>query len=1120
MNVPLRFLIFKSSVIHLGQAVRRAISALIFFTSGFCVSLAFAHGGEAAPSALMHTHSAPGAGEVESPVESDPNPEDESWQVDHPEYSVAAETVAIDVQTGTWMNLDVSPAGDQIVFDLLGDLYLLPIGGGEATRITQGHAWDMQPRFSPEGNRVAFTSDRSGGDNIWVLSLGDEEPKQITKESFRLMNNPAWHPDGQRLVAKKHFTTSRSLGTGEIWMFDLASEGASQGVQLVERQSPSYQKELGEPAFSPDGSQLYYTHNTSPGGSFVYHEDSHSELFEIRALSLTDGETESVAGGYGGAVRASPSPSGDFLAYVKRVRASSRLFVKNLATDTDVMLVEDLDPDMQETWGVYGLYPNFAWLPNDAGLVYWAKGRLWQVAFPSGDIREIPFHIKDERVIYSAPRPAVAVGADTFDTAMVRFAQTAPDGEHVVFESLGKLWIQSTGGAPKPLTNHQDARHEYSPVWAPDGRELYFFSWTDLEGTQLHRISRKGRAEKSLPLPQGHYVNLSVSPSGEALLFRKLSGDDLTHPDWGKSPGLYRLDLVDSKAVRLVDEGAAPSEGLDGRVYYTHRSWGEKGAAATVLKSVSLAGDDERTHAKSELARSMHLSPDGRYLAFVENYQLHLTRVPALGVAFDVGPKMQALPVVQLSENGADYVSFSSDSRRIHWSLGAEHFSYALANFPENTAVSSVSLSQTMTADKPVQRLALIGARAVTMDAARQVIENAVILIRDNRIEAIGSAAELSVPEGAVEVDLRGMTVVPGFIDAHAHGPYGRDEIIPQSNWSLLAHLALGVTTVHNPSSRANQVFAAGEYQRAGRILGPRIYSTGEVVYGAKSVGFADINSLDDALSHIRRLKAQGAISIKNYNQPRREQRQQVIEAARLENLLVVAEGGSLYHMDMNLVADGSSGIEHNIPTLAVYEDVTQFWRASQAAYTPTLVVTYGGLTSEDYYYQQTDVWKHPLLAQFVPPDLLQARSVRRVMAPDSDFRDDDAAFVAKQLLEEGVMVNSGAHGQREGLATHWEMWSFARGGMSPMQALSTATINPAQHLGMAADLGSLEANKLADLVILRRNPLEGIQATDEIHMVMMNGRLYGAPTLAEQVTGNRAAPQLWWHGKAQFEIR
>ena len=392
------------------------------------------------------------------------------------------------------------------------------------------------------------------------------------------------------------------------------------------------------------------------------------------------------------------------------------------------------------------------------------------------------------------------------------------------------------------------------------------------------------------------------------------------------------------------------------------------------------------------------------------------------------------------------------------------------------------------------------------------------MLIKDNRIIAVGG--DVVIPDGAKVIDVQGQSVIPGYIDAHAHGPYGRDQIIPQQNWSLLAHLALGVTTVHNPSSRANQVFPAAEYQRVGQILGPRIFSTGEIIYGAKSTGFDPIESLEDAQAVVGRLQSQGAISVKNYNQPRRSQRQMVIEAARQAGMLVVAEGGSLYQQDMNLLADGSTGIEHNIPTLKIYDDVKQFWSQTKVGYTPTLVVTYGGLTSEDYFYQHTEVWKHPLLSKFVPPTVLQPRSVRRVSAPEADFRDDDAAAVALQLMELGVVVNTGAHGQREGLATHWEIWSFVRGGMSPMQALATATINPARYLGMQDDLGSIEVGKLADLQVINGDPLADIRVTDQLSYIMLNGRLYRAADLSQEATGSSQVAPLWWHDQAQFEIR
>ena len=319
------------------------------------------------------------------------------------------------------------------------------------------------------------------------------------------------------------------------------------------------------------------------------------------------------------------------------------------------------------------------------------------------------------------------------------------------------------------------------------------------------------------------------------------------------------------------------------------------------------------------------------------------------------------------------------------------------------------------------------------------------------------------------------------------------------------------MTTVFDPSNDATEVFAAAEMQRSGQILAPRIYSTGDIIYGAKSTHFAQIDSLDDAREHVRRLKAQGAVSIKNYNQPRREQRQQVTIAAREEDMLVVSEGGSLYHMDLSMVADGNSAIEHNIPQSRLYDDVLQFWSQTNVAYTPTLVVTYGGLTAEHYWYQKTDVWKHPLLSNFAPPHILQPRSVRRIKAPDEDFYHVTSAATAKQLADRGVTVTIGAHGQREGLGSHWEIWGFAQGGMSPVEALRSATIVAAEKLGFDQDIGSLEAGKLADLVVLDSNPLEDIYQSDKVNMVMLNGRLYEAATLDETVTGGRKTQAFYW---------
>lgn len=1045
-----------------------------------------------------------------------------AWNVNAPDFTAPATTVDLDLDEGTWMSVDVSPDGQHIVFDLLGNIYLIPVSGGEAELLVGDHSWDIQPRFSPDGRYIAFTSDRGGGDNIWTISLESQQLKQITFEDFRLLNSPVWTADGEYIAARKHFTTSRSLGTGEIWLYHASGLADTKGVPIIKKPSASYQKELGEPVFSPDGKYLYYTQNATAGDMFIYHEDTNKQVFNIKAFNLASRETSIVAGGPGGAVRPAPSPDGKSLAYIKRVESVSKLHIKALDSGIDTVVVNDLDPDLQETWGITGLYPNIAWLPDASGLVFWAGGKIRLVDLASGGIKTIPFRVQDSRTIYSPPRENVDVSPEQFETRMVRFASRSPVGTAVLFESLGKIWIKRGDKEPERLTKDKDG-FEYSPVWSPDGRMVYFLNWQDDQLSSIRSVASRGGKSNTISIEPGHYSSLTVSADNRSLLLMKSKGSALTSPYWGSRPGIYLMAIKTGEMSFVTDRGFNPHFGANGRLFINERKRSTTGRgsddAKTLLLSMNRSGFDVREEATSDLARVMLVSPDGQYIAHQQGFDVHVASRPMTGQPLDLGPRMTTLPARRVSQSGGLYMHWSNDSRSISWSIGPDYLTVEVADalFDDEVTRKAVNLSMSVVTSKPQGVSAITNARLITMNEERQVIDNATIVIEDNRILSLGT--DLAIPRDAKVFDAEGKTIMPGMIDAHAHGPYGRGNVVPEQNYNALAHLALGVTTVHNPSSSAAQVFAAAEYQRAGKILAPRIFSTGNVVYGAKSVGFAPVSNIEDALRHIRRLKAQGAISIKNYNQPRREQRQQVIEAARREGMLVVAEGGSLYHMDMNLIADGSTGVEHNVPALNLYKDVIRFWGASQTGYTPTLVVVYGGLTSEDRHYAETDVWKHPILSKFVPPTVLQPRSVRRIKAPERDYRDDDAARAAKHLLEAGVVVNTGAHGQREGLATHWEMWSFAGGGMTAMQVLSLATINPAEYLGMANDLGSIEVGKLADLVIMNSNPLDNIYRTDDISHVMLNGRLYRAKDLSEEVTGNDQLEPFWFSEERNSQV-
>ncbi|WP_138509393.1 amidohydrolase family protein [Maricaulis alexandrii] len=1047
--------------------------------------------------------------EADAAAESDSSTTE--WDVANPPLPTRA--IPINVTEGTWMSLDVSPDGQTIAFDMLGDIYTMPITGGTATNISSGLPWEIQPRFSPDGSQIAFTSDRGGGDNIWIMNTDGSNARQVTQESFRLLNNPTWHPSGRYIAARKHFTTTRSAGTGEIWLYHVLG---GNGVQLVERPNENFQKELGEPIFSPDGRYVYYTQNVTPGNTFIYAQDSNTELFNIRRYDMETGEIDTVVEGAGGAVRPAPSPDGRYMAFIRRDRIQSGLWIKDLQSGEERRLVEEVDQDMQETWGVTGVYPNMDWLPDSSAIVYWADGGIQSVDLASGDVTNIPFEVNDTRDVIDPPRPQVEVAPDEFSTRMPRFATASPDGSRIVFESLGVLWVADAEGSDARRLTRAEAgeRREITPTWSPDGRTIAFVAWDDEELGSIRTISARGGRERTITSEPGHYANPRFSPDGDMIVFEKGSGGYLTAPEWSETTGIFRVDADGGEMVQVTDGGSLPHfAASNDRIYFT------RGGNGASLVSVDLNGHEERTHVTGDLVTEYQMAPDGAHVAFRQNYDVFVMPVLPGPQSVAGGAGGSALPTVEVSGNGATYFHWNQSGDTLHWSMGPEFFTATVADFrPDPTGENDysppehgVSISISATADRPTGLTAITGARIITMaDDEGGVIENGTILINGNRIEAVGT--DIEIPEGTRTVDASGMTITPGFIDAHAHGPQGTGDLVPEQNWSVLAHLALGVTTIHDPSSRASHIFTAGEYQRAGLLLAPRIYSTGEIVYGARAASvYAEINSYEDAQEHVFRLASQGAHSIKNYNQPRRNQRQQVVAASIEAGLEVVAEGGSNYHMDMAMVADGNTSIEHNLPTAMIYEDVLQMYSQTDVAYTPTLTVTYGGLAGDPYWRQAMNVWEHPILSQNVPPRILQAGSVRRTTAPEEDFVDDDNARTAHMLFERGVDVSIGAHGQQEGLAAHWEMWSFVRGGFSPLEALMTATVMPARHLGFDQDLGSLEAGKLADLVIMRENPLDDIGNTDEIEYVMLNGRLYEADGMQEVVTGEGGrAPYFW----------
>lgn len=663
------------------------------------------------------------------------------------------------------------------------------------------------------------------------------------------------------------------------------------------------------------------------------------------------------------------------------------------------------------------------------------------------------------------------------------------------------------------------------------------------------RVAATGGAATRLTRVPSTYLEPAWSRDGTKLAFLRGSGGPLRSGGDTNDELWFDLQWMPARGgephsvITLEAQGDAPSvprphwNATGDRLYFVEYGDDPSGASqSNKLSSVRLDGSDRIDHATITNAEGIVPSPDDRWVAYRVKYAAYLSELPASGrEAVELGPD-GALPARKLADDSGDWLAWGRGGRSITWSSGPVVRALSLDSLtsfwerklieagrpkpkPDTSAVKdstkqaapvsagitppepdSIHVLLTVPRARPSGAVAFTGARVITMRGgdSRHVVDDATVLVQGDRISAVGPRSTIPLPAGTRTIDARGKTIIPGLIDVHAHAHYSSPGLLPEHFWGYDANLAYGVTTMHDPSATSWEVFTQGEMVEAGEMRGPRVYSTGNILYGAGGRESLPLQSLDEARTQLKRMKRMGAISVKSYMQPRREQRQWVLQAAREESLLVVPEGGGKFEENLGMVLDGHTGIEHALPITPLYRDVTRLFGSSQSGYTPTLLVAYGGLSGENWFYQHFDVFDNAKLRRFTPHRYLDARAIRRpVMAPDWDWHHMDVAAGARAILEAGGRVQIGAHGQRQGLGAHWEMWALAQGGMSPQQVLQCATWNGAWYLGMDHAIGSLEPGKLADFVVLDRDPLADIRNTDSVRYTVKNGEVMDGDTLA-----------------------
>jgi Tol biopolymer transport system component len=1070
---------------------------------------------------------------------------------------VTTRAVEFETSEGTWMSLDVSPDGRTIVFELLGDLYTIPVAGGAATRITSGPAFDSQPRWSPDGKRIVFLSDRSGAENIWLCDADGKNPKTLTKGNNNLYASPEWTPDGNYIVASR--ATGVLGSVYELWLYhkDGGSGTAMLRVPAPGPGIPPPMNTLGA-AFGKDPRYIWVSRHR---GGFGY--NLQYPLWQLALYDRQTGRIYTQTDVYGSALRPVLSPDGKWLVYATRYDAETGLRLRDLATGDEKWLVYPVTRDDQESRFTRDLYPGAAFTPDGQALVVSYGGKIWRVAVPSGQATEIPFTAKVEQQLGPMVHIPVRVDTGAVLVRQIRNASPSPDGRRIAFSALDRLYVMDLpGGTPRRLTT--DSVKEQVPAWSPDGQWIAYVTWTD-RGGAVNKIRADGRSRPTrLSVDTAFYDTPVFSPDGQRIVVVK--GPRAPRVAEHFAPG-YELVWLPATggggggaATRIspINARGRPHFSRDPNRIYIYE--GPEG-----LVSMRYDGTDRRAHIKvtgytspvpgsePQPAGEIIISPDSdRVVALVGNY-VYLVTLPLVGgqtPTINVSdPAAAAFPARRLTMIGGDFTGWTADSRQAYWSIGRSFFRFdpAVADSADKIKARTDSLradslksdsvkalpdsvqkrlkarSDSLTKlpayeatrvdvairaprDVPRGTVVLRGARIVSMKGD-EIIENGDVVVTNGRIVSVGPRGQ--TPGGGAQViDVAGKTIVPGFVDVHAH-PWPTWGIHETQVWKYLANLAWGVTTTRDPQTATTDVLTYADLVETGEILGPRIFHTGPGVFWAEN-----FQNLDDTRSALRRYSEFYHINtIKMYMTGNRKQRQWVIMAAKELGLMPTIEGGLDFKMNLTAVTDGYPGHEHSYPIMPLYRDAVQLIAQSGITYTPTLLVSYGGPWAENYFYEHFDIHDNAKIRRFTPHEEIDQRAERRPWFRDNQYVFPRIAAAANAIIQAGGHVGLGGHGQLDGLGDHWELWAMAAGGMKAHDVLRVATIHGAAAIGMEQDLGSLEPGKLADLIVLDANPLEDIHNTNTIRYVMKNGRLYEGETLNEVWPRQRALPKMWWWG-------
>jgi Tol biopolymer transport system component/imidazolonepropionase-like amidohydrolase len=813
-----------------------------------------------------------------------------------------------------------------------------------------------------------------------------------------------------------------------------------------------------------------------------------------------------------------PSPDGRYLAYVTRQigqtiefrghRYGPRtvLMVRDLESGAERMVADQFTIDLARIDVSYStrVVPGYGWAKDSKSLVYSEGGKIRRVDLATGAITTIPFEARVRREVSEAPRSQLAIDSDSQDVRFLQWPSGSRDGKRVAFIGGGRLWVQDLPtGRPRALGELPEGTIQLTPAWSPDGNRIAFATWHDGAQGHLWTITPDGTDQQRLTNAPGMYAYPAWSADGKRLVAVQGPGPNpaAAWTGWDVAGPWAIVAVAEGRTRRIASapNETMPSFGADGRVYY-YQSTDD----AMVVRSVALDGTAPERHSilprRSATGvgvgdRVLYLpmpSPDGRFVAFEAAQSIYLAPAGATSHGLvNNDPNASAPERVRLGTRGGVYHRWR-DARTVEFMSGRHYLTYDVPTAKLTEQRIDLTIPRGSTGRGTI---ALTGAKIITA-AGDTVIPTGTVMVRDGRITCVG---QCDTAGADTVVDLSGKVIIPGLVDTHGHHTGRASRIIPPHQPELAALLAYGVTTILDPATSSTSALPMGEMIEAATMIGPRTYSTVEIAAGWGD--HLELETWADARYHVDRRAEWGAVTLKEYRHNRRAQRQMFIEAARERAMTVTAEGNPFHH-NVGAIVDGQTGWEHFLGPVPIYRDAALFYGQAGSVYAPTLSITGHNLGALFYYRSRHDLLKDTKYTRFLPRAYIEERLKVNVSPSDGQYSIPIVAEGVKDVMQAGGRTAMGAHGEQAGIGSHWDLWAFVPT-FTPLEAIRIATHDGAWFLGLEGEVGSVTKGKIADLMVLDRDPLVDIKNTLAIGHVMKGGRLYRAETL-EQVWPER----------------